>query len=255
MLTSGSTRPGGLSARSLTARACSCFSPGLPWRPQTQLQWRRQPESRGLTRAGGWCLGRPGAASTCSSEPVGGRCGWAGAGGQGLAGRGTGKEAEVGLACASWEAESPRPPWATSTGRRGPARCAWEPRAEAWTGWEGAGCGPWAGLTRAGPGHGCACKQRFSSRATQASREGPFPRQPWLPSSMSRRAASGSSRAANPLWASSRSCGDTRPRCGGSSCRPPPPARSRPHLPGPLHPGRAQGPSRPMVPQRLGLAP
>lgn len=174
---------------------------------------------------------------------------------QGMAGRGTGKGAEVGPACGSREAESPRPPWATSTGRRGPARCAWEPRAEAGTGWEGAGCGPRAGLTRAGPGHSCACKQRFSSQATQASREGPFPRQPRLLSSMSRRAASGSSRVANPLWASSRSCGDTRPRRGESSCWPPPPAQSRPHLPGPLHPGRAQGPSRPMVLQRLGLAP
>ena len=78
---------------------------------------------------------------------------------------------------------------------------------------EGRGFGTGRGLTWGGPGCGRACSQRFSSRATQASREGPLPRQPRLPSSMSRSPASGSASAANPLQASSWSCGDTRPRC------------------------------------------
>lgn len=48
MLTSGSTRLGGLSARSVAARACSGPSPGLPWKPETGPQLV-------VTWPGAWC--------------------------------------------------------------------------------------------------------------------------------------------------------------------------------------------------------
>lgn len=90
-----------------------------------------------------------------------------------------------------------------------------EPAGPRGVGWRGSEwpAGLWAGLTWAGSGSGRACSQRCSSQTTQASREGPFRRQAWLPSSMSRSPVSGSSRAAKPRQASSWSCRDTEPHC------------------------------------------
>lgn len=178
-----------------------------------------------------WC----GAASACSLRLVGGRCGWAGA-----------QTREPRLP-GTWLLEA-YPPSVTPVGCRGQVRWAWGPVWRAGQGEKGTGHGPRVGLTWAGPGRSCVCSQRSSSRATQASSEGPRPLQPRLASSMSRRVASGSSRVANPFQASSRSCGDTRPHCGEPSPPALPPEWSCP-------PSLPAAPSRRMAPQRPGLIP
>lgn len=80
MLTSGSTRLAGLSARTLTARACSCFSLELHWET-------REPASageRGVRAAAGVTV--PGQTWPRSPVPMVDM-----PGGQGLEGRGTGE--------------------------------------------------------------------------------------------------------------------------------------------------------------------